>query len=165
MTAARAVIGHLWRDVHPVEVVGQVVVFGEPVPKGRPRSRLARAGERRRDGTQAQIRTYTPKATKDAEELLAWQWRSQNGPPSPGPAHQGYGVWALFALGPAQGGRDADNLLKLALDALTAASAWVDDRQVTEHAVRMLVGDPQPRTELVVYRTHRTDHRPAGAHR
>ncbi len=93
------------------EPIVRLIVEGDPVPKGRPR--LGRA------------RTYTPKATRQAEAVLQWQFKRamQIRPPVTGP------VRVTVAFGVRRRSGDLDNLVKLVLDAANGI-VWHDDRQV-----------------------------------
>lgn len=112
------------------------VVYGEPVPKGRPR--FSRSGH-----------AYTPSETVTAERAFAWEVKVQTDLDEPitGPVS----VSALFVCGRGRKGRrpDLDNFLKLVLDALNAI-AWKDDSQIVELRARVIRGGDEPRTELVI---------------
>lgn len=121
----------------PADVVGEVTILGEPVPKGRPR--LGRGDQ-----------TYTPKRTKAAEDRIGWGWRQQVGPGRPD-GESGFGVSALFCCR-TWGPRDIDNLVKLILDALQGV-VWANDKQVTElKNVTLRYGADVARTEILVWR-------------
>lgn len=111
-------------------------VPGEPVSKARPRH--SRNGH-----------TYTPKATLDAEAKVAWwfknavEWWLVDDE-----AH--FGVFASFIAGTRRR-RDADNMIKLVLDALNHV-AWKDDFQVKEIVARIGYEKANPRTEVIIYR-------------
>jgi Holliday junction resolvase RusA-like endonuclease len=129
------------REQRSVLLVADVLVPGEPTPKGRPRVDT-RSG-----------RVFTPTATKAAERAVAWAFRNAAGPHQPAPA-QTFGVAALFSSTRTRGARgtpDGDNCLKLILDALNQGLGWCDDRQVQETSVRMLYGQTAPATRFVVY--------------
>lgn len=110
---------------------------GEPVSKERPRH--------------GNGHTFTPKKTKDAEEVvrarfrLAYpDWRTNED------EAQGFRIGARFLLrGYAK--RDVDNMLKLVMDALNGV-VWGDDVQVSEIS-RVIVrcGCPVASTEVVIF--------------
>jgi Holliday junction resolvase RusA-like endonuclease len=133
--------------VEPADVLLDVAVTGEPIPKGRPRhtrARLSQAGEI------IQPVTYTPSRTRDAES--EWRWimlaarRYRQAVPHP------VGVLAFFRTG--HGTADADNLFKLVADAMNG-TVIVDDQQVTEAHVHLLRHCSEPGTELLVWLTPR----------
>ena len=106
---------------------------GVPVPKERPR--------------RGQHSFYTPKRTKDAQEALAWAFRSVRGP------RPGYtdtvAIVALFFV-PNQQVKDADNCIKLVMDAATKAGVWRDDSQVKAQAVFFELDTQNPRTIVAI---------------
>lgn len=113
-------------------------VEGEPVSKSR--ARVTRSGH-----------AYTPKKTRDAEAVIAWEYRRATAsPPDPDGL---YSVTALF-VSKQRYRRDVDNMLKLVLDGLNK-TAWEDDSQVVEVTARKRfaggVGDAA-RTEVTVVR-------------
>lgn len=118
-----------------------VTVYGDPVPKGRPR-----AGPRG---------VYTPQRTILAEDALraAAQRAYGTGPPTAGPV----GIEVRFYL-PTRRPIDGDNLLKLVADALQrgrrpAGGVILDDAQIEEWHCRLFRRIPaeRPRTEIRVY--------------
>jgi Holliday junction resolvase RusA-like endonuclease len=128
----------LVREMIDLEVVGYITVEGEPASKARARYNAA------------QRRAYTPEKTLVEQERVAWSFRQAVGPRTIN-ASDGYGVFVVFFCESRQR-RDVDNMLKLVMDGLTGV-AWVDDKQVTEVSARIVHDVPDPRTELVVYRT------------
>lgn len=90
----------------------ELVIPGRPVPKGRPR--LGASG------------VYTPRATRDAEDRIAWACRAKRIRLGARPVRitiDFYGAhWAA----------DVDNLVKLVLDGLQAGGAIANDRQVVK---------------------------------
>lgn len=114
-----------------------LTVEGEPQPKQRPRVVA--------DGR----RTYTPAATVQAEQRLAWRFRQQY----PGVEVDADHQWAIRAVFHLRTWRrtDWDNLGKLCSDALIGV-VWKDDSQVTEAHVLVIRGARQPRTEIEIYR-------------
>lgn len=95
-----------------------MVIPGEPVAKQRPQCVCPHGGR---------AHVYTPKKTKDAEEVIGYEWYDQSG-----------GMHAAFS-GPVRVSmtfvehsrkkKDIDNLIKLVLDGLKGL-AWNDDTQV-----------------------------------
>jgi len=132
----------LYREMRDPEVVARFTIEGEPVSK-------QRAG---RSGTG---RSYTPAKTRDTEERVAWAFRQAAGPQQL-TADLGFGVFAGFFCQSGQR-RDVDNMTKLVLDGLTGI-AWLDDSQVTEISAKVVRWDPDPRTEVVVYRAPLIQH-------
>lgn len=125
-----------WADyLYRPGTVARFTVDGEPVSKGRPRHG---------NGT-----TYTPAATKRAEEAVGWKFREAARSHKADADHE-YGVVARFHLGTGKR-RDVDNLLKLVLDGLNKV-AWADDHQVTDVSARKVRSPGAGRSEIVVYR-------------
>ena len=83
-------------------------------------------------------RAYTPKATHEAEEVIAQAWRDSNGPTFHGPVrlyvdYYTDGQWIVvepLEVEPSKLTGDVDNYAKLTADALQLAEAVGDDRQV-----------------------------------
>jgi Holliday junction resolvase RusA-like endonuclease len=125
----------LARETTDPEVVASLVLPGNPAPKERPRH--------------GQGHTFTPRKTRDAEETVAWTFRQARPDWQPDPV-SAFGVAILFAASDFIR-RDADNLLKLLLDALNKV-VWQDDAQVVEFSVRLERGQPTGRTVAVLYR-------------
>ena len=133
----------LQREMIDVEVVARFTVEGEPVSKHRPRFAKSRG------------RVYTPGGTVVAERAVAWSFRQAVGPFEP-PSDQGFGVFLGFFCGTGQR-RDVDNMTKLILDGLNKV-AWKDDSQVTEISAKVLRWQPDPRAEVVIYKTMMMTH-------
>jgi len=131
----------------------RLTVHGVPVPKGRPR--LGRG------------RTYTPEATRVAEETLGWAMKQAcpDGPlrgplrltvafvmplPKRKPAAWDKRLWADTLAGKHHEAHlvrpDGDNLLKTVLDAGNGI-LWTDDAQVCWYEVRKMYG-AEPGTDL-----------------
>ena len=118
-------------------LVTDLVIPGNPVPKGRPR--VANGVAR------------TPQRTADAESRVAWLVKA---------ALVGYGGpdAALYSVevrffedrDPHQYA-DADNMQKLLGDALNGV-VWEDDAQVVEWHASIERGARRPRTELRIFR-------------
>ncbi|MFA5235220.1 MAG: RusA family crossover junction endodeoxyribonuclease, partial [Sulfurimonas sp.] len=121
---------------------------------------------RRGDGT-VPARVYEPSksaAAKDAIVLEARRcikaqgWQCFDGEPLalllvarfPIPASASKARRALLLNQPHAQKPDVDNVVKLALDALTMAGAWIDDKQVTTVVARAL-WDEAPSLELQVH--------------
>lgn len=137
----------------PVEV--RVRVDGRPVPKGRPRT--GRGG-----------RVYTPRATRDYEQLVAAEWQAAGARRLPdGP----FALYAEFVYArpgshyrtkarvlrdgtPPCPREDTDNAVKAVLDALQGL-AFADDRLCVEiHATKRWAADGEgPHATLVLRAT------------
>lgn len=90
-------------------------------------------------------RFYTPGSTKTAEESVAWHFKSE----LCGEKFAGnVAVLAVF-IRPNRQRIDADNLMKLVLDAGTKAGAWDDDSQVTTQGSVVELDADNPRTIVV----------------
>lgn len=88
-----------------------IEIDGEPKPKGRPR--FTRSGH-----------AYTPKETKEAEQVIIDAWEKVNSPKLDGELL----VKCEFHVGTKRR-KDLDNMLKLVLDALNKR-AFDDDSQI-----------------------------------
>ena len=109
----------------------ELVISGEPVPKGRPRV--------------VDNRAYTPERTKAAEAKVAWSMRdAYRGAPLLGPLS----VEAWFYARTARRA-DIDNFGKLLLDSGNGV-VWLDDAQVVDLTLHKRVDRKWPRTELQV---------------
>jgi crossover junction endodeoxyribonuclease RusA len=133
-----------WRPMSEVldpYVIARFEIEGEPAVKSRPR--FVRAG--------ARVKTYTPKKTVDAENVVAWQFR-QSRPDWTVDSKAGFGVFGVFYAETNQR-RDVDNMLKLVLDALNGV-VWLDDAQVVEVIGRVGRGghNGPARTAIMIYR-------------
>jgi crossover junction endodeoxyribonuclease RusA len=131
----------------PRILVCELVVEGNPVPKGRPRV----SAEQRYVNGQLRLVSVatTPKRTAQAEERLGWLVKAA----LPG----GFPVAAPFAVEARFFERreppqlaDVDNLQKLVGDALNGV-VWEDDAQVVEWAASIERGARRPRTELRIW--------------
>lgn len=88
-------------------------------------------------------RTYTPPEVEGAEEELAWRFREV----MLGQKYESGSV-AIVAIfyRPNRQRIDADNLMKLVMDAATGAGVWTDDSQVTALASYVELDHQRPRT-------------------
>ncbi len=121
---------------------------GAPVAKSRARWMRLKGGG---------VRTYTPTATSTAEEALAWKFKTTlRGEPFVGPT----AIAAIF-FRPNYQRIDADNLMKLVLDAGTKAGAWIDDSHITALASWIELDVENPRTLVVLCPTVSTMNRHA----
>lgn len=100
-----------------------VVIPGRPVPKERPR--VGRAGN-----------VYTPRATKEYEEAVAWAVRASR--------QRVEGDCEVFITVRCETrGFDIDNVLKGLLDGMEKGGAFSNDRQVTRADIRWVKGSPE----------------------
>ena len=116
-------------------MVVTVKIPGPPMWKERPRFD-------RRSG-----KPYTPKATKDAEELVGTLVRLRCREPLDGPVR----VTLAVRVGPMRERPDIDNFAKLVLDACNKI-AWHDDRQVVELHVYLERDSMTPGTDIQIER-------------
>lgn len=124
----------------PPKVLLTFVVPGDPASKARPRF----------SGKGSKTRTYTPEATKAAEELVAWKAREAGWRRPPDP-ESGFGLLCVFFTATYQR-RDVDNMLKLVSDGLNKI-VYADDSQITEVSARVMRADDNPRSHVMVYET------------
>lgn len=119
------------------KLVTSVIVPGEPVSKHR--ARFGNNG-----------RVYSPQASKEAQEWVAWHIKQKN--PYLLPDSTGlFGIRIIFYR--SNNIRlDIDNLSKLVLDAITNL-IWKDDRQLKELFARKEICSTkdEARTEIVIY--------------
>lgn len=106
---------------------------GTPVAKERPRAS--------RDG-----HFYTPGKTRRAEIDLARTFRLARGRRR---FHDTVAIVAVFFV-PTLQRKDADNCLKLCMDAATKSGVWVDDSQVKAQAVFFELDVINPRTVIAI---------------
>ena len=111
-------------------------ILGQPVAKARPR--LGRYGG-----------IYTPTATTDQEERIRWAFLAAGYSPQTRTASSFALLVRCYFKGKALS--DWDNLGKLVSDALNGM-VWKDDRQVTMATVEKFAQDPNPRTEVRIWR-------------
>lgn len=140
---------YAWQTVvNPADIILDITVPGEPVPKGRPRMSRARISDN--TGQLVQGHAYTPKETRDAETALRWIFTAARRIPAPTPHPVGVLCWYRSRHGRA----DADNCFKLTGDALNG-TVLVDDQQIVEHHVHMLRHCTEPGMSLLVWTTNR----------
>jgi len=106
---------------------------GTPVPKERPRA--GRGGH-----------FYTPERTRRAEVALERAFRAIRDRRC---FHDTVAIVAVFFVATLQR-KDADNCLKLCMDAATKAGVWIDDSQVKAQAVFFELDVVQPRTVVAI---------------
>lgn len=111
----------------------RVVIPGRPIPKSRPRFT-------RRGGV------YSVKAQRVHEDAIGWALRAKLGHRR---FHGPVRVYAVFFF-PDRRTSDADNLLKLLLDAGNKI-AWDDDKQVVGVTGEIEFDKANPRTEILIY--------------
>jgi Holliday junction resolvase RusA-like endonuclease len=122
-------------------------ILVDPKPKGRPR--FARRGRF--------IQTYTPKETKDYEDLLRATLKEKWGQ-EPLPVEVPIGVDVTFHLKKPKSAKrhyptvkpDTDNLLKAVLDALNG-SVLIDDSSIVEIRSKKAYSSSEGFIELRVY--------------
>lgn len=95
----------------------KIEIQTKPVPKARPR--LGANG-----------RMYTPRETKEFEELIGWCAKSVVKKPTEKPVKVSIDVYSKTRA-------DIDNIAKAVMDGLSGV-AYVDDRQVVELRIRKL---------------------------
>ena len=129
LTKLRALIG----DQVEMSELRYIVHEGPPISKSRARySRITG-------------RHYTPSGTRISQEALAWRFKSIHLPPMGGCA----ALVAIFYR-PNFQRIDADNLMKLVMDAATMANVWKDDCYVTAQASFMELDVERPRTVVAI---------------
>lgn len=97
-------------------------------------------------------RFYTPPETRTAEQVLAARFlHASKGEPISGPV----AIIAIF-FRPNYQRIDADNLMKLVMDAATHSGIWRDDCFVTAQASYMELDRDRPRTVIAVCPTEST---------
>ncbi len=126
------------RDVFATKLVIKLTIDGEPVSKQRPRMSIGRGGH-----------VYTPKTTRQAEDVIGWSIRMAYRMLVPEP-DGAFAVYLHFFTKNRQR-RDLDNMCKLVFDACNGI-VWRDDAQVEALTARVTRQDPKPRTELEIYR-------------
>jgi crossover junction endodeoxyribonuclease RusA len=117
------------------ELIVSAVIDGNPLPKERPRVVNGRA--------------YTPKKTKDEEERIATLLKIASVVDIP-VANDNIRLDADYFRGDRRR-VDTENCAKLTMDAMNKVVVD-DDSQITEIHLTMTRGDPNPRTEISVYR-------------
>jgi Holliday junction resolvase RusA-like endonuclease len=100
-------------------------------------------------------RTYTPTETAQAERSLAKRFERS----FQGRVLEGNVAIAAVFYRPNHQRIDADNLMKLVLDAGTKAGAWLDDSQITAQACVVEVDAANPRTVIAIGPTASTMNR------
>lgn len=126
-------------DVLAVDETLAFVHPGAPVPKER-----ARWSQRTRS-------FYTPKATQEAEESIAWAFKNARQRARQRPYTDTVAVVAIFYVAsPTKHQSDGDNLLKALLDGGTKGGAWTDDRQVKAFTCIVDLDPQDPRTVVAV---------------
>ena len=100
----------------------KIVIPGRPVPKGRPR--FGRNGQ-----------VYTPKKTREYEELVGWYAKQCMTEPLEGNIVLHIKVYVANNIFP-----DLDNIAKAIMDGLNGV-AYKDDRQVMCLTVQRLMGE------------------------
>lgn len=131
-----------------------IIIPGEPIPKGRPR--MTRTGH-----------TYTPARTRRYEKAIADAWREQSGEHLTGairaairayfkiPSSQKKAVQEKMGAGLIRPTKrpDLDNIIKI-LDALNGL-AYDDDSQIVEIRAEKFYGT-EPRLEINLEEIHET---------
>jgi Holliday junction resolvase RusA-like endonuclease len=132
----RALIG---RDKDPQDLVC-FVHDGDPASKARARWHMK------------QQRFFTPQKVQDAQAALSWKFRTAV---RDTPWTCNVAIVAIFFRPNAQR-IDADNLMKLVMDAATKAAIWADDCQVTAQAAFIELDRERPRTIVALCPTTST---------
>jgi Holliday junction resolvase RusA-like endonuclease len=142
MSTRDDVIGYLRAIVRGHEVDREARVFSVPgAPSAKERPRKGKGG-----------RFYTPSATKSAEEVVSFGWLRATG----GRVLAGnVAVAAVFYVADERV-KDADNMLKLVLDAGNKAGVWPDDSFVTAHVAVLELDRADPRTVVAFCPTEST---------
>ena len=110
-------------------LMSSLIIEGEPIAKARPRL-----------GANGNI--YTPKTSKDYENMIAWCAKQL-------PRFEGgLLVEATFYCSPHRRMPDLDNLIKSLLDGLQKGGVFEDDVQVVEIYARRRLDKAKPRVEL-----------------
>jgi crossover junction endodeoxyribonuclease RusA len=118
-------------------LVCDLVIPGNPIPKGRPRVNTITG------------RAYTPARTVEAEDLLGWIVKDAL--PGFDPIGEPVAIEVgFFERRSASQEADVDNLQKLIGDALNGI-VWIDDRQIVRWEASIQRGAKRPRTELRIY--------------
>ncbi|MFP5368453.1 MAG: RusA family crossover junction endodeoxyribonuclease [Actinomycetes bacterium] len=119
-------------EAGPEELVLEIP--GNPVSKERPRT--GKGGH-----------FYTPRKTRDAEDVVKWHARAAGAKCD---RHSLFSVDFVFFC---QGNRlrDNDNMQKLVQDALNKV-VWWDDSQIRHSSVDVIYGSPQPRSVITIRR-------------
>lgn len=117
------------------ELICSAVIDGQPLPKERPRV--------------VNGHTYTPKKTKDEEERIARILALHTHVDIP-VANDNIRVDMDFYRGDRRR-VDIDNAAKTQLDSMNKIII-ADDSQIVELHATMTRGDPNPRTEVAIYR-------------
>jgi crossover junction endodeoxyribonuclease RusA len=113
-------------------------ILGEPKTKGRPR--FSKHGH-----------AYTPKATREAEKVVADAWATSGGQQLNGPVV----MECAFYVGTKRV-KDLDNMIKLVQDALNGR-AFEDDSQIVRLVgVKVFTSQDRARTVVRVYQEMRT---------
>lgn len=122
-----------------------IVIPGEPVGKGRPRSMIMR----KRDGSQF-VHVYTPKETVAYETRVRTlaQLAVNQARWAPKPAARFRVLLRVFRTHEGRG-PDLDNVLKGILDSLNGI-AWRDDALVREVGMVLVQDRERPRAEVTV---------------
>lgn len=108
----------------------EIVIPGDPVPKGRPRVARGRA--------------YTPERTRDAETAFAWHVLAERVTPTNLPVSVRLAFYTRTRRRV-----DLDNLVKLATDSVTGL-VWLDDSQIVRLEASKAHDPANPRTVIRV---------------
>lgn len=117
------------------DIVAQLRIQGEPLPKARPRFDSRRK------------RVYNPTTNQAYQDALGWQLKvALGGIPD---RDSLFGLRVIFQRKDRHR-IDVDNLVKTVLDGATGV-VWGDDRQVREIIARLITDNEQPGTDLLFY--------------
>jgi crossover junction endodeoxyribonuclease RusA len=125
------------RDVFASKLIVELVIDGEPVSKQRPRFARNKGGG-----------VYTPKNTKEAQQVIGWSIRSAYRQLVPEPDGAFWVVLHFYTKNRQR--RDLDNMCKLVFDACNGL-VWRDDAQVEVLTARVTRQSERPRTEMEIY--------------
>jgi Holliday junction resolvase RusA-like endonuclease len=125
----------------------------EPRAQARPRAAAFKGADGR-----TRARMYKPQADTDAErDLFYISYNHPDRPPEPWTGPLGVSIWVMLRPPKTRRGKvwkdtkpDLDNYVKFALDALTRARFWEDDKQVARLNAEKIYSDDGPGWRIVI---------------